>query len=220
MPSSTPRKQNRHALVVGVTGGAASGKSAVSKHMATLGAHVIDLDALSREAVAPGSAALSAIADQFGPEIISPDGQLKRRKLRDIITRNGGARQQLEALIHPEVFRLMARDISEAKRHGETIIVVEVPLLYETGMESLFDEVVVVTADTGVRIQRLMERDGVSQEQAQALLNAQMNESEKVARSRHVLINNDSPESLIQDVERLYRKLVTLHQGQKKSETA
>lgn len=206
--------------MVAVTGGAASGKSSVSQHLAVLGACVIDLDALAREAAAPGTEVLSAIADQFGPEVISPDGQLRRRKLRDIITRNKVARQQLEALIHPEIFRLMERDVGEARRHGEKIIVVEVPLLYETGMESLFDEVVVVTADAPVRIQRLIERDGVSREQAKDLLSAQMDDAEKIARSRYVLFNNGTPESLIRDVERLYRELEKLRLEQKKGETA
>ena len=210
METSNPKEPDHPTLVLAVTGGAASGKSVVCNHLAALSAHVIDLDALSRKAAAPGTAVLAAIEDQFGPDIISPDGRLRRRKLRDIITRNRGARQQLESLIHPEIFRLMEQDIRNAKNDGEALIVVEVPLLYETGMESLFDAVVVVTADAGVRIQRLMKRDGVSREQAQALLNAQMDDAEKMARSRYVIFNNDSPESLMQDVERLYGELEKL----------
>lgn len=203
--------------MVAVTGGAASGKSAVSKQLESLGAHVIDLDALSREAAAPGTAVLSAIADRFGPEIISPDGQLERRKLRDIITRNESARQQLEALIHPEIFRLMARDIKKAEARGEKMIVVEVPLLYETGMASLFDAVVAVTADTRLRIERLVDRDGVTRDQARALLDVQMDDAEKISRSRYVLTNNGSSEALKRDVERLYRDLEKFPMTQKKA---
>lgn len=220
MKHPNQRKHDHRAPVVAVTGGAASGKSAVCRHLAALNAFVIDLDDLSREAVAPGTAVLAAIVEQFGPEIVSPDGTLIRRKLRDIITRNRGARQQLEALIHPEIFRLMARDIKNAETGGEKMIVVEVPLLYETGMESLFDAVVAVTADAGVRIQRLVDRDGVTRDQAQALLDAQMDDAEKISRSRYVLTNNGSSEALIRDVERLYRDLEKLPMTQKKSKTA
>ena len=203
-------KHAHHAFVIAVTGGAASGKSAVCRHLAALGAFFIDLDELSREAVLPGSRVLAEIVETFGPDILAPDGTLRRRKLRDIITRNRGARQQLEALIHPEIFRRMQDRIHDAQARGEKMIVVEVPLLFETGTASLFDVVVVVTADAELRIRRLIDRDGVSRVQARALMDAQMDDAEKITQSRHVVTNNDSPEDLKRDVARLYGDLEKL----------
>jgi len=219
MKEPNSQKRTHRPFVIAVTGGAASGKSAVSRHLAALGAFFIDLDELSREAVLPGSPVLAEIVDTFGPDIVTPDGTLNRRKLRDIITRNRGTRQQLEAVIHPEIFRLMNLHINTAAARGQKLIVVEVPLLYETGKQALFDAVVMVSADRELRIQRLVDRDGVSRDQAQALLDAQMDDAEKISRSPYVLYNNDSHERLLQEVEKLYRALEQRSAG-KKTKTA
>jgi dephospho-CoA kinase len=193
---------------VGVTGGAGSGKSSVCNRLKELGIKIISSDALAREAVAPGSAAHKKILNYFGEKVVLSDGKLNRQMLRRIIVNDGAARRSLEQFIHPEISKLMHRKIAQAEQNGDRVVAVEVPLLFELGMEKQFDIVVVVSADRKVRVKRLMDRDNVSREDAEELLNVQMPDQEKVKRGGFILSNNGSVKQLISSVDRFYEKFL------------
>ena len=193
---------------IGVTGGAGSGKSSVCNRLKELGIKIISSDALAREAVAPGSTAHKKILNYFGEKVVLSDGKLNRQMLRRIIVNDGAARRSLEQFIHPEISKLMHRKIAQAEQNGDRVVAVEVPLLFELGMEKQFDLVVVVSADPNLRVKRLMDRDKVSREDAEELLNVQMPDREKEKRGGVVVSNNGSTEQLINSVDRLYEKFL------------
>jgi dephospho-CoA kinase len=193
---------------VAVTGGAGSGKSSVCNRLKGLGIKIISSDALAREAVAPGSTAHEKILNYFGKRVLLSDGKLNRQMLRRIIVNDSAARLSLERFIHPEISKLMQRKMAQAEQHGDRVVAVEVPLLFELGMEEQFDLVIVVSADPKLRVKRLMGRDNVSREDAEKLLNVQMPDQEKVKRGGFVLSNNGSTEQLINSVDRLYEKFL------------
>jgi dephospho-CoA kinase len=193
---------------VAVTGGAGSGKSFVCNRLKDLGIKIISSDTLAREAVAPGSTAHEKILKHFGAKVVLSDGTLNRQMLRRIIVIDSAARRSLEQFIHPEILKLMEQKMAQAQQRGDRVVVVEVPLLFELGMEEQFDLVVVVSADRKLRVKRLMERDNVSRDQAEELLNVQMPDQEKVERAGFVLSNDGSREQLIKSVDRLYEKFL------------
>lgn len=201
-------QKNISPLKVGLTGGAGSGKSLICKRLEELGVVVVSADILAREAVEPGSEGLRKVTSHFGTEVLDPAGALDRKKLRDIILRNPEERKQLEAIIHPAVGRRTEQLLNEAAEQGARIAVVEVPLLFEAGMEHDFDVVVTITADFDVRVSRLVARDRVTAESARALIDSQLPEEEKIRRSQFVLVNNGSVEQARQSAEDLYGKLM------------
>jgi dephospho-CoA kinase len=193
---------------VAVTGGAGSGKSSVCNRLKELGITIISSDTLAREAVAPGATAHKKILNYFGEKVVLSDGKLNRQMLRHIIVNDDDARRFLERFIHPEISKLMQQKMAIAEQNGDRVIAVEVPLLFELGMEKQFDLVVVVSADPKLRVKRLIDRDKVSREDAEELLNVQMPDREKVKRGGFVLSNNGSTEQLISSVDRLYEKFL------------
>ena len=193
---------------VAVTGGAGSGKSSVCNRLKELGIIVVSSDALAREAVAPGAAAHKKILNYFGKKVVLSDGKLNRQMLRRMIVNDDTARRSLEQFIHPEISKLMQRKMAQAEQNGHRVVAVEVPLLFELGMEKQFDLVVIVSADPKLRVKRLMDRDKVSREDAEELLNVQMPDPEKVKHGGFVLSNNGSTEQLIRYVDRLYEKFL------------
>jgi len=197
---------------VAVTGGAGAGKSFVCNRLKDLGIKIISSDTLAREAVAPGSTAHEKISNYFGAKVVLSDGTLNRQMLRRIIVNDNAARLSLERFIHPEISKLMQQKMAHAEQHGDRVVVVEVPLLFELGMEEQFDLVVVVSADRKLRVKRLMDRDNVSRDQAEELLNVQMPDQEKVERAGFLLSNDGSKEQLISSVDRLYEKFLKITQ--------
>ena len=193
---------------VAVTGGAGSGKSSVCNRLKELGITIISSDALAREAVAPCSTAHKKILNYFGEKVVLSDGKLNRQMLRRIIVNDGAARRSLEQFIHPEITKLMQRKMAQAEQNGDRVVAVEVPLLFELGMEKQFDIVVIVSADPKVRVKRLMDRDNVFREDAEELLNVQMPDQEKVKRGGFVLSNNGSAKQLISSLDRFYEKFL------------
>jgi dephospho-CoA kinase len=193
---------------VAVTGGAGSGKSSVCNRLRELGITIISSDTLAREAVAPGATAHEKILNYFGEKVVLSDGKLNRQMLRRIIVNDDTARRSLERFIHPEISKLMQRKMAQAEQNGDRVVAVEVPLLFELGMEKQFDLVIVVSADPELRVKRLMDRDKVSREDAEELLNVQMPDQEKVKRGGFVLSNNGSTEQLISSVDRFYEKFL------------
>jgi dephospho-CoA kinase len=193
---------------VAVTGGAGSGKSSVCNRLKELGITIISSDTLAREAVARGATAHEKILNYFGEKVVLSDGKLNRQMLRRIIVNDDTARRSLERFIHPEISKLMQRKMAQAEQNGDRVVAVEVPLLFELGMEKQFDLVIVVSADPELRVKRLMDRDKVSREDAEELLNVQMPDQEKVKRGGFVLSNNGSTEQLISSVDRFYEKFL------------
>ncbi len=191
-------------LKVAVTGGAGSGKTTVCNRLKELGVKVISSDALAKEAVAQGSLAHEKIVNYFGKKILLNDGNLNRQELRSIIINDDVARLALERFIHPEISRLMHLRIAQAEQDGDTVLLVEVPLLFELGMAEQFDVVIVVSADHELRVKRLMDRDNVSRDEAEDLINVQMPQAEKAERAEFVLANDCSKDQLIRSVDLLF----------------
>lgn len=186
---------------IGLTGGIASGKSTVAALLVQHGAALIDLDRIAREVVLPGSPVLQQIAERFGSEVLQEDGSLNRKKLGEIVFHNETERQALNAITHPAIRKVMfARMDAYEKEDPKRLIVVDVPLLFESKMESLFEEIMVVYVPRSLQLKRLMERDGITEEQAEARLNAQLDIEEKRAHADVVIMNDKGLEETEQQV--------------------
>jgi dephospho-CoA kinase len=190
-------------LVVVLTGGIASGKTAVSDRFAALGVPVIDTDVIAREVVEPGEAALEDIVRTFGSSLLDAAGRLDRRRMREMIFSDPAHRAALERILHPAIAR-RARERVRAVRAPYCILVV--PLLVETGLFPWIDRVLLVDADEATQIDRLMARDGVSREQAQAALAAQASRAERQALADDVIDNSGPLSDLDDQVRTLHRK--------------
>ena len=191
-------------LKVAVTGGAGSGKTTVCNRLKKLGVKVISSDALAKEAVDKDSLAHEKIVNYFGEKVLLNDGNLNRQALRRMIINDNVARLALERFIHPEISRLMHLRIAQAEHNGDPVLLIEVPLLFELGMAEQFDVVIVVSADRELRVKRLMDRDNVSRDEAEDLINVQMPQAEKVERAEFVLANDFSKDQLIRSVDLLF----------------
>jgi dephospho-CoA kinase len=195
-------------LKVAVTGGAGSGKTTVCKRLKELGVKVISSDALAREAVAKGSPAYKNIVNYFGEKVLVSDGNINRQLLRRTIINDDVARLALERFIHPEISKLMQRKTAKAEEDGDRVVLIEVPLLFELGLEGEFDVVVVVSTDFELRVKRLMDRDNISREEAENLLNVQMPNKDKIERAEFVLTNEGSKAQLKKSVDLFYKKFI------------
>lgn len=194
-------------LVVALTGGIASGKTAASDAFAALGVPVIDTDLIAREVVAPGTAGLAAVIAAFGHSIRSSDGSLDRAALRRLIFADPEARKRLEAILHP---RIAAAARTQLKVVKATYCILVVPLLLESGLFADADRVLVVDAPESVQIERLMQRDGADRPQAEAALSAQVSRRLRLARADDIIDNRGSLADLRAEVARLdafYRNL-------------
>ncbi|HUR72164.1 MAG TPA: dephospho-CoA kinase [Candidatus Limnocylindrales bacterium] len=176
--------------LVGLTGGIASGKSTVARILKDLGAAIVDADALSREVVSPGQDGWHEIVATFGPEVLQADQTLDRQKLRKLIFNNPEARKKLEAIIHPRVRALAEERIREYGDAGYAIVVYEVPLLFEGGLQEWLRPVILVASDVNIQRQRLQQRDGLDAEAAQKHIDAQMSLVEKRRLADYVIENN------------------------------
>lgn len=202
MASSGAGRSERRPRVVVLTGGIASGKSAVSKRFARLGVPVIDTDALAREVVRPGEAALSEVVQAFGADVLTADGELDRPRMRDRIFGDPGQRKRLEAILHPAIAE-RARQRIRTTRASYCLLVV--PLLVETGLFSWADRVLLVDADEESQIQRLMARDHVDRTRAEAALAAQASRAQRRALADDVIDNSGTLEALDAQVAALHR---------------
>ncbi len=200
-------RQCRKPLKIGITGGAGSGKSLACRRLQELGAAVASADELARQAVEPGTRAYDQIAARFGKDVFLAGGAVDRAKLRRIITQDDAARKDLESYVHPEVGQRMSAHFRSAADHGFFLAAVEVPLLFEAGLQDLFDKVILVTGDREVRIRRIMERDHVSRKQARALMRIQMPEDQKRLLSDFVIENNGGIDQARAEVDGIYEKL-------------
>jgi dephospho-CoA kinase len=192
-------------LRVGLTGGIASGKSAVADELAAHGAVVVDADLLAREVVEPGTPGLVAVVERFGPEVLGADGRLDRPRLGRLVFAEPEARRDLERIVHPAV-RARAAELERAAP-PDAVVVHVIPLLVETGQADDFDLCVVVDVDPETQLRRLQQRNGLSREDAQARVATQARREERLAAADRVLDNTGSVERLRGDVERFWREL-------------
>lgn len=169
-------------MIIGLTGGIASGKSTVSKMMADLGAKIIDADQVARQVVEPGEPTLHKIVDRFGEEILHADGTLDRKKLGNIVFRDQTARMDLNQIIHPAIRTQMKKQLDDALQSGEKCIVMDIPLLFESERskrEYPLDKILVVYVPEPIQIKRLMDRDGIDETLARQKINSQIPMEEK-----------------------------------------
>jgi dephospho-CoA kinase len=198
-------------LEVGLTGGIASGKSTVAAMFVELGASLIDADRLARRAVEPGSPALAEIEREFGPRAVGPDGGLDRAFVRARVFSDQAARARLNAIVHPRVNELMMAEKAARERDNPRgVLLVDIPLLYETGWDKRFETVVVVYVPREVQIGRLMTRDKVGREQAEQALCAQMPLEQKRSRANFVVDNSGSMEETREKVAVVWAHLVDM----------
>ncbi len=183
-------------LSVALTGNVAAGKSTVLACFVRWGAEAVDADRLAREAVAPGSAALAALVAKFGPDLLDAAGALDRAALRHRVMGHAVRREALNAIVHPEVMRLHAARIEDARRRGVAILVSDIPLLFEVLDPGAWDLVVLVDAPEETRRRRLIELRGYSPAEADDVLGAQLPARLKRARSDIVIDNDGSLEAL------------------------
>lgn len=192
---------------IGLTGGIASGKSTVAALLAQHGAALIDLDRIAREVVLPGSPVLKQIVDRFGSDMLQEDGSLHRKRLGEIVFRSAADREALNAITHPAIRQIMFQQMAAYEEEDPNrLIVVDVPLLYESKMEHLFEEVMVVYVPRQLQLKRLMERDGITEEQAEARLNAQLDIEAKRAQADIVIWNDQGIEETKEQVLRFVKK--------------
>lgn len=190
---------------VGLTGGVASGKSTVSAILAELGAVVIDADALAREVVARGTPGLDAVVAEFGPALLTPEGDLDRPATGRLVFGDEGARKRLEAIIHPLVIERMAA--LEAAAGQDDLVVHDIPLLAEGGRADTFDAVVVVDAPRDLQVERMLSERGWTREDAESRIAAQATREQRRAIATHVIDNNGSLEDLRARVEAVFAEL-------------
>ena len=207
--TAAPRPAGRPVLI-GLTGGIGSGKSAVARLLASLGAAVVDADAVARQVVEPGEPALARLVEAFGPEILHPDGTLDRRALGRRVFRDEAARRTLESIVHPAIRARTWEQIQSLMAAGRYPAVVwDVPLLFEVGAEGLVDQVWVVTAPQAVRLERLRRRDpDLSVEELERRMAAQMPLEEKAARAHVVIDNGGDWDATRRQVEGAWRRYV------------
>ena len=192
-------------ITVGLTGGIGSGKSEVARLLAAHGAVVVDADALAREAVEPGTPGLAAVVAEFGPEVLAADGSLDRAALGRVVFGDDARRAALEAIVHPYVGRRSA-ELMAAAAPG-SVVVYDVPLLVEKGLQDGYDVVVVVDAADDVRLHRLVDQRGMPAEDAQARMATQASRTQRLAVADEVVANDAGLDALAERVDDLWAVL-------------
>lgn len=201
---------------VGLTGGIGSGKSTVARRLEELGAHVIDADAVARTILAPGSDGLGEVAERFGSDVLDERGELVRQTLADIVFNDDRARADLDAITHPRIAARIASLVAEHERAEVSdgpdvpprIVVVDHPLLVETGQAKHFPDVIVVVAEVETRVARLVAHRGLREDDARARVAAQATDEERIAASTHVVRNDGTRDDLRGRVDEIHAELV------------
>jgi dephospho-CoA kinase len=194
-------------MIIGLTGGIGSGKSTVSHLFVARGAKLVDADAIAREVVELGSPILAEVVAAFGEEILHPDGRLNRKQLGNLVFQNPALKKQLENILHPPIRQLIRTRMNEFESADpEGLVVVDIPLLFESKLESMFEHVVVVYVPEEVQITRLIAREGWSEDVAKRRIATQMPIEDKRLRADTVIENQFSLEQTADQVDALMTK--------------
>lgn len=194
-------------MKLGLTGGIACGKSTVSAMLAERGAKIVDADQTAREVVLPGEAALEAIVAVFGQAVLNEDGTMNRSALGSIVFSDPQRLTQLEAILHPAIRTRMWGQINAYEQEDPSqLIVADIPLLYETGQASLYDDIMVVYVPRQIQIERLMSRNSITAEQAEQRIALQMDIEEKRKLANYVIDNSGTLEQTVLQVERFWHE--------------
>ena len=196
-------------LLVGLTGGIATGKSTVDAVLRALGAVIIDADVLARDVVEPGEPALAEIAAEFGPGVLGPDGRLDRKALGAIVFADPDRRRTLEAMTHPRMRERLLRRIDELMdEHFRGLAFYDAAVLIESGSHLMMDRLVVVITDEPTQIARLMARDGIDRDEALRKIRSQIPLAEKAKLADHVIDNSGVPTATEAATGRVYQALL------------
>jgi dephospho-CoA kinase len=194
-------------IKIALTGGPGSGKSTVAQMFRELGVEVIDADEVAHTVVATGTPAWEELRREFGPDYFQEDGSLNRARLAELVFQDAGARQKLNAIVHPRVGQEIARRLADLAAHGVRLVMVEVPLLFEAGLEKNFAAVIVVDAGEKEQIDRMAARDGRPAREAAGIIEAQWPMAAKKARADFVIDNRGSLSDTNEQVKKLWQQL-------------
>ena len=194
-------------LVVGLTGGMASGKSIVSKILKEIGLPIIDADLIAREIVRPNEAGYREIVDHFGQGLLNPDQTINRRKLAKIIFSDPEERERLNSILHPRIVKEIKIRIEDFKERGERMLIIDAALLIEAGELSLVDKLIVVTVSPKIQVRRLAQRDHLTEKEARERIATQMPLSEKMKLADYVVNNSGPVRKTIKRVKEIYNQL-------------
>ena len=199
-------------LLIGLTGGIASGKTTVSNMFVKLGAHLIDADVIARDVVKPDKPAWKEIVSAFGESVLDDKKEIIREKLAAAIFNSPEKRKQLEAITHPRIIEEENRLINEIRKNNKPgIIILDAALLIEAGHHNRVDKLIVVYLNKNTQIKRLRKRDSLSFADAEKRLDSQMSLDEKVNLANYVIDNGKSPDEVEKQVSQIYKKLIMEH---------
>jgi dephospho-CoA kinase len=205
-------------MIIGLTGNIGSGKSTVARQLKNHGAMVIDTDQVARDIVKPGEPALKEIVSHFGAKVLQKDGTLNRRALADIVFKDVNSREKLNNIMHPRILQKVEEAVTRYRQNRgpkAPALVIEAPLLFETGLEKIVDEVWLVTVDMPVQVKRIMQRDNTGEEQARRRISSQMPQAEKIKKSDRIIDNSGSPEMTAKAVSEIWINAVINKRGRK-----
>ena len=199
--------------IIGLTGGIATGKSTAAEFLREMGIPVIDVDAWAHRLLLPGYPNYQLVLEHFGPGVLAADGTIDRKLLGRIVFTDPRLLKRLEALTHPAIRAAVAGELAKLAADGESVVILDHPLLFEMGMDSTVDEIWVVTASPVLQRSRLARRDGLTPEAVERRLAAQLPLAEKVRRAQVVLHNDGSKEELREQLVRVWKERERCDQG-------
>lgn len=193
--------------IIGLTGGVGSGKSTVAEMLREMGADVVDADQAAHAVYAPGTPGFDAVVREFGPDFVREDGNIDRQRLGALVFNDESALRRLNAIVHPLVREWMAARTAEAAERGAEIVIQDVPLLYENGLEGLFSSVLLVYTPEDIQLDRLVHGRGLPPDRARSMIAAQMPIEEKRRRAHHVIDNSGSAEETRRQAEEVWAQM-------------
>ena len=197
-------------MVIGLTGSIGTGKSEAARQLEALGASIISADQVGHEAYTPNTEAWEQVVAAFGDDILQDDGEIDRRKLGAVVFSDPGQLEKLNQIMHPRMARMVADKIEELRAQGAEVVVVEAALLFEAGWDSLVEEVWVTDSTEQVVIERLKQRNGMSEEEARKRISSQMGRTERLERSDYVIENSGDMATLGNTIKELWNRRVSV----------